>query len=353
MMAYLQSAVIGVCLAGALLLWEARPVAPPPAPPAAVAVVTSDAYAYIGPPTISRAVYASVFCAQNGADSAICQQAPAMYDAVVAAGADPALELAHAGNESSFGTGGVGMAPWHNLHGIHGHAGGLGTPFVNSAPGDEDMQQYASYADAVADWVWLIRDGGLYYPERNDPESVLAIYCECGGASGKAAYVARMQAQIDGWRAQSSPPAAQSAPVGHKANVTPTMEAGARFDTADCSVWGFQAGCQHWGTDLLGPEGTPVHAPFDLTIIALGEYGPGPTWGQYVQGTFADGYVFYAGHLEARQEMQVGQTLPAGTLLGFTNSYAHTHIQLGPPGNAGACAQDGSCLDFERYFEEH
>jgi hypothetical protein len=78
------------------------------------------------------------------------------------------------------------------------------------------------------------------------------------------------------------------------------MEVGAHFDTVDCGAWGFQVGCMHWGTDLLGAEGTPVAAPFDLTIIALGEYGPGPTWGQYVQGTFADGYVFYAGHLEGR-----------------------------------------------------
>jgi hypothetical protein len=141
--------------------------------------------------------------------------------------------------------------------------------------------------------------------------------------------------------------------TGHKSNVTPTMEIGARFDTADCATWGFQAGCRHWGTDFLGAEGTPVFAPFDLTIIALGEYGPGPTWGQYVQGTLADGYVFYAGHLEGRAAMRGGDTLPAGAVLGFTNGLAHTHIQLAPPGNTGACAQDGSCVDFERYFDEH
>lgn len=141
--------------------------------------------------------------------------------------------------------------------------------------------------------------------------------------------------------------------TGQKYNVTPTMEIGAHFDTTDCGAWGFQVGCQHWGTDLLGAEGTPVVAPFDLTIIALGEYPHGPTWGQYVQGTFADGYVFYAGHLEGRQSMQVGQTLPAGTLLGFTNGYAHTHVQLAGPGNTGPCAQDGSCVNFEVYFKEH
>lgn len=157
--------------------------------------------------------------------------------------------------------------------------------------------------------------------------------------------------------AQSSPQAAQSdawAPAaGGKFNVTPTMEVGAHFDTADCAVWGFQVGCMHWGADLMGAEGTPVTAPFDLTIISLGEYGPGPTWGQFVQGTFPDGAVFYSGHLEDRQPMEVGQTLPAGTLLGYTNAYNHTHIQLAPPGNTGPCAQDGSCLDFEQYYATH
>lgn len=138
----------------------------------------------------------------------------------------------------------------------------------------------------------------------------------------------------------------------NKFSVTPTMDVGAHFDTVDCSAWGFQVGCQHWGTDLLGAEGTPVYAPFDLTVISLGEYGPGPTMGQYVQGVFSDGYVFYAGHLEGRPAMEVGQVLPAGALLGFTNAYAHTHIQLAPPGVFGPCAQDGSCVDFETYWRD-
>jgi hypothetical protein len=178
---------------------------------------------YIGLPTITKAVYTSVFCNQNGADSEICRQAPAMYDAIVAAGVDPALELAHAGNESSFGKGGVGMAPWHNLHGIHGHEGGLGISFYNGASGDEIMQRYDSYVDAVADWIHLIKDSGLYYPERNTPEAVLEIYCECPGPNGKGDYVQRMKDQINGWRAQSAaqaaaqpaPQPAQQAPSGH------------------------------------------------------------------------------------------------------------------------------------------
>lgn len=140
---------------------------------------------------------------------------------------------------------------------------------------------------------------------------------------------------------------------GAKSIVTETMAVASHFDTIDCGAWGFQANCQHWGTDFVGSEGDPVFAPYDLTIIALGEYGPGPTWGQYVQGTLPDGSVYYSGHLAGRSRFQIGETISAGTQIGQMNGYAHTHIQLAPPGNTGACAQDGSCLDFEHYYATH
>lgn len=142
-------------------------------------------------------------------------------------------------------------------------------------------------------------------------------------------------------------------PIGQEAMLTQTMEVGAHFATSDCGAWGFQMGCMHWGTDYIGNAGDPVFAPYDLTIIALGEYPSGPTMGQYIQGTFADGAVFYAGHLTDRPPFAIGQTLPAGTLIGRMNSYAHTHIQLAPPGITGACAQDGTCIDFEQYYATH
>lgn len=144
-----------------------------------------------------------------------------------------------------------------------------------------------------------------------------------------------------------------SAPVGRKSVVTQTMQVGAHFDTVNCAYWGFQVNCKHWGTDFTGSEGEPVFAPYDLTIIALGSYPPGPTWGQYIQGTFPDGYVFYAGHLEDRPTFKNGQTLPAGTFIGRMNSYAHTHIQLAPPAVTGPCAQSGTCVDFEQYYATH
>lgn len=138
--------------------------------------------------------------------------------------------------------------------------------------------------------------------------------------------------------------------AGRKFQVTPTMEVSAGFyDTG--GVWCFQVNCQHWGTDLLGYEGTPVYAPFEMRIIALGEYGPGPTWGQYVQGVLPDGAVLYLGHLKDRPAL--GDVVAAGTLLGFTNGYHHVHMQLAPPNNTGPCAQDGSCLNFMEYFATH
>lgn len=140
--------------------------------------------------------------------------------------------------------------------------------------------------------------------------------------------------------------------LGRKSFVTESMSVSSNFyDTGD--VWCFQMNCQHWGTDYSGPEGTPVYTPFDLTVIALGEYPPGPTMGQYIQGTFPDGYVFYSGHLEGRPEFSVGQTISAGTLIGYTNSYDHTHIQLSPPGWTDVCASSGICVDFEQYYAEH
>jgi murein DD-endopeptidase MepM/ murein hydrolase activator NlpD len=217
----------------------------------------------------------------------------------------------------------------------------------------DGVRGYGSYEDGMQATIQTLSYDHPGYAEivagiqTNDPERALrGLYASPWGTSAATTEAI--------WR--SEPIAVeQPAPVatGAKYQVTPTMEIGAHFDTVDCGSWGFQTGCQHWGTDYLAPEGTPVTTPFDLTIIALGEYPPGPTEGQYVQGTFSDGYVFYSGHLERRPDVAVGQTLPAGTLIGYTNSLNHTHIQLGPPGNSGACAQDGSCVDFERYYEEH
>jgi murein DD-endopeptidase MepM/ murein hydrolase activator NlpD len=138
-----------------------------------------------------------------------------------------------------------------------------------------------------------------------------------------------------------------------KSRVTDSMEIGASFNSVDCASWGFQAGCKHWGTDFICPENCVVGTPFDLQVIAVGYYESGPTEGQWIQGTFPDGFVFYAGHMKDRPDFQVGQVLSAGTPIGRTNHLNHTHVQLAESGNTGACAQNGTCVDFATYYNSH
>jgi hypothetical protein len=183
---------------------QAEAVVASPAQP--VPIVQSSGYDYFAPPSISKEVYVGEFCAKNGSDSELCQQAAGMYDAIVAGGVDPALELAHVMNESSGGTSGVARQ-WFNLHGVHGHAAGgcrYGVAVANNAPGDESMQKFDNYAEGVADWVCMMRE--VYYNDgRNTPETVLQRYCDCGGDAGKAEYADRMKRMIDGWRQASHP----------------------------------------------------------------------------------------------------------------------------------------------------
>jgi murein DD-endopeptidase MepM/ murein hydrolase activator NlpD len=61
-----------------------------------------------------------------------------------------------------------------------------------------------------------------------------------------------------------------------------TQRINAGFHAVNCGAWGFQTGCQHWGTDIAGDgEGTPVYAPFSGTLGGCtynGESGPLVGW---------------------------------------------------------------------------
>lgn len=140
---------------------------------------------------------------------------------------------------------------------------------------------------------------------------------------------------------------------GGKSPVTVTMNVSAGFDTVNCAYWSFQVDCMHWGTDYVGQQGDLVFTPFDLTVTMQGSYPAGATGGQYIQGHFNDGYVFYAGHLQDMPQFEVGQTIPSGTVIGRMNEYNHSHVQFAAPGNYGACAQSGTCLDFEVYYNSN
>lgn len=144
--------------------------------------------------------------------------------------------------------------------------------------------------------------------------------------------------------------------IGAKSRITETMKVGASFSSGSCTPdnsWNFQYECKHWGTDYLCPDRCPGFMPFDMMVVSIGEYGPGPTEGQFIQGVLADGSVLYIGHIVDRMNVSVGDTIPSGTLFGYTNRLAHFHVQLAPPGNYGPCAQNGTCLDFERYWSDH
>lgn len=148
----------------------------------------------------------------------------------------------------------------------------------------------------------------------------------------------------------ASPAVAQAQAIGSKSVVTEMMAVSSDF-YATGGVWCFQVNCQHWGVDFGGEEGDPVFAPFDMLIIAIGEYGPGPTMGQYIQGQLQDGMYLYLGHLKNMPAFTVGQAIPAGTYIGMMNAYAHTHVQLAP--HSGVCASNGTCIDFQQYYATH
>lgn len=209
---------------------------------------------------------------------------------------------------------------------------------------------YQTYQDGLQANVHTIQNGAyphmLHGLQTNDVQEFLNADELGTWGTGLGA----VQRTFDETKASWTPPQVERIQHVKKCPVTPTMMISTVFDAVDCGPYGGQKDCKHWGIDYIGAEGTPVTAPFDMHIIALGEYHDWPYTGQYVQGTLPDGDVLYLGHLKGRQPMQVGDTIPCGGLLGYTGDLQHTHVQLAPPGNTGPCAGDGTCLDFSDYY---
>jgi murein DD-endopeptidase MepM/ murein hydrolase activator NlpD len=146
---------------------------------------------------------------------------------------------------------------------------------------------------------------------------------------------------------QEAPIAAEFVPaaaLGGKARVTDEMIVNAGFYATGSPAWASQGGT-HWGVDYGAPQGNPVYVPFDCTYEMTGHYDDAARMGDYVICRLADGVEYYSGHLQDTQPFAPGQLIPAGTLIGFTNEYAHTHIQMRSP--------SGELLDFEEYFATH
>lgn len=126
-------------------------------------------------------------------------------------------------------------------------------------------------------------------------------------------------------------------PQGHK--ITLPEQIGANFYSKGSSAWSSQPGGQHFGTDFIANQGSPVYAPFDGIVIKIGHYNDAGKFGDYVMLTLKDGVEYYSGHLQDVKVRQ-GQQVSAGDELGETNNLNHTHIQI---------RINGQLRDFEEY----
>lgn len=131
---------------------------------------------------------------------------------------------------------------------------------------------------------------------------------------------------------------------GGKYMVTDDMNVSADFYATGSPAWAGQGG-MHYGVDYSAPQGSPVYMPFDCSFVMWGRYDDPGRMGDYIICIFGDGIEYYSGHLDAYAQFQPGQIIPAGTMVGTTNVYNHTHIQLRDP--------SGNLLDFEDYFNTH
>lgn len=132
--------------------------------------------------------------------------------------------------------------------------------------------------------------------------------------------------------------------TSNKHTVTIPVNITANFySTGD--VWCFQnSQCMHTGTDYTCPRGCAVYTPFDCNFLTVGTYGPGPMMGDYFMCRLLDGAEYYSGHLDNVISFTPGMLVPAGTQIGVTNEYDHTHVQL---------RVDNQLVDFEAYWETH
>jgi murein DD-endopeptidase MepM/ murein hydrolase activator NlpD len=114
----------------------------------------------------------------------------------------------------------------------------------------------------------------------------------------------------------------------------------------------------HLGDDFVGTRGDPVYAPFDLVVERVGEYTDPGRLGKNIQARFADGTLYYAGHL-VDVYVSAGQQVPACTViatLGATDG-PHTHIKLASLGAPIPCEGSppgpGGCIDPIDYWNTH
>jgi len=143
-------------------------------------------------------------------------------------------------------------------------------------------------------------------------------------------------------------PPAPGPSAGGRALITQPETIGARFHDTGSPAWagqfkGTNMEGQHGGTDFLAPAGSAVYAPYPMRVVAVGYYPDEGRKGYYVIGDLSDGVEYYSGHLVA-QEATLHTNVTAGDIIGHTNEYAHTHIQM---------KRAGILIDPEDYLATH
>jgi hypothetical protein len=156
------------------------------------AVAASSDYLYQAPPSISLDVYRQALCAAGPA----CDEAPAMYQALIDAGLDPALALAHSWKETSSGTAGAGRVPLRDLYGEN---------CADEADFcDGRFSGFTSYTNATRAWASLMLTHGYIDAGLTMPDLVLPRYCPVDDGCDPAGYVAQIKQMVEGWRAAGS-----------------------------------------------------------------------------------------------------------------------------------------------------
>lgn len=200
---------------------------------------------------------------------------------------------------------------------------------------------------------WTINSDGVRgYPDRETGLQAMVETLQANHA-GYADILAGLQTNdpqraLDGlyaspWGTNADNVVMSAPATGHKSVVTEAMSISAGFYDTGAPAWN---GGIHGGNDYDAPQGSPVYMPFDCVYQMTGFYDDPGRYGQYLICHLMDGLEYYSGHLQDVQPFQEGAVIPAGTLIGFTNELAHTHVQLRD-------TSSGALLDFAQYYEEH
>ncbi|NJN65843.1 MAG: glucosaminidase domain-containing protein [Chloroflexaceae bacterium] len=176
---------------------RARTPGEPPLP-LPLAQTTAGEFDFLSTPTVSLETYQRVYCQpRRGRVSAACAYAPQMYQLLVDAGIDPAIEMAFAAKETEFGSTGPGRAPQYNLHNIVCNRWDGSTC---DGPYHYRFATYANYLHGLNAWIHLLLHSGRYLDAGNRTfRSVLPIYAP-PFENNTALYIAQAESWVRGWR---------------------------------------------------------------------------------------------------------------------------------------------------------